>query len=74
MGLVHKGLKYDVAFLDIPEDTALPLRAAGAPSARLRGVPYSYPSIVDGRPVRHDTWAECERRVKGARARTSRRR
>ena len=43
MGLIHKGLKYDVTVLDIPENIALPRRAAWAPSARLRGVPYWYP-------------------------------
>jgi len=26
---------------------------------------YSYLSLVDGTPMRHGTWAECERRVKG---------
>ena len=26
----------------------------------------SYLSVVDGKPMRHTTWADCERRVKGA--------
>jgi len=26
---------------------------------------YSYLSVVDGRPMRHGNWADCERRVKG---------
>lgn len=29
---------------------------------------YSYLSLVDGVPMRHTTWAECEARVKGVRA------
>jgi ribonuclease HI len=53
---------YDVAIFDLPEDTTVPSRPRGrsAPAAA-----YSYLSIVDGTPMRHATWAECERRVKG---------
>lgn len=40
-----------------PRPTA-PRRSSSAPA-------YSYVSLVDGRPMRHATWAECERRVKG---------
>jgi len=33
--------------------------------ARMRGKAYSYLSLVDGVARRHETWAECEKRVKG---------
>jgi len=56
---------YGVAVLDIPEDTSVPVRTSGATSASRRGTPHSYLSLVDGRPARHASWAECERRVKG---------
>lgn len=55
---------YPVAVHDIPDDTALPARRPGAtrpPSP----APYSYLSLVNGQPMRHATWADCERRVKG---------
>jgi ribonuclease HI len=58
-------IRYDIAVLDIPEDTGLPRRAAGSPAGGRRATPHSYLSLVDGRPARHATWAECERRVKG---------
>ena len=35
--------------------------SAAAPKAAA----HSYLSVVDGTPMRHATWAECERRVKG---------
>lgn len=47
---------YALPILQLPEDTALPKRPAGA---------YSYLSVVDGVPMRHPTWTECEGRVKG---------
>ena len=55
---------YPVAIHDLPDDTTLP------PSARTRSnaerqAPHSYLSLVNGRPMRHATWADCERRVKG---------
>jgi ribonuclease HI len=56
---------YGVAVLDVPDDTSVPARRT-APGARGRqSAPHSYVSLVDGRPARHATWAECERRVKG---------
>jgi ribonuclease HI len=58
-------VRYDVAVLDIPDDTALPARSSSNRARPPRGTPYSYLSLVDGRPVRHATWVECERRVKG---------
>jgi ribonuclease HI len=52
--------------LTVPGETALPTRAAtpGA-SGRAKTAAHSYLSVVDGVPMRHATWAECERRVKG---------
>jgi ribonuclease HI len=64
-------LGYPVAVLDIPDDTSVPARSkpagggAAGPSDRSKGPAYSYLSVVDGKPMRHSTWADCERRVKG---------
>jgi len=58
-------VRYPVAVLDIPDDTRVPPRSPGAPRGGHRAVAYSYLSVVDGKPARHATWAECERRVKG---------
>lgn len=59
---------YPIPILDIPDDTSVPARStpggAGG-SKRSKGPAYSYLSVVDGRPMRHSTWADCERRVKG---------
>ena len=57
---------YDVAIFDLPGDTAVPKRrerSAAAPGRKAAA--HSYLSLVDGTPMRHATWAECERRVKG---------
>lgn len=61
---------YGVPILDIPDDTSVPARSkpaggAGGSSGRSKGPAYAYLSVVDGRPMRHATWADCERRVKG---------
>ena len=53
---------YDVAIFDLPEDTAVPRRPRGQSSS---SAAHSYLSLVDGAPMRHATWAECERRVRG---------
>jgi ribonuclease HI len=58
-------IRYQVAVLDLPEDTRVPARAPGTPSRGPKAAPHSYLSLVDGRAARHATWAECERRVKG---------
>ena len=55
--------RYPVQLLDLPDDTRLPRR--GATASRSKAPAYTYLSVVDGRPMRHATWAECERRVKG---------
>ncbi len=59
---------YRYAILDLPSDTRLPTRSAATGAARggsRTTTPYSYLSVVDGQPMRHTTWADCERRVKG---------
>lgn len=57
---------YPLPILQLPDDTALPKRPAGTPSSsRSRAAAHSYLSIVDGVLMRHQTWAECEGRVKG---------
>jgi ribonuclease HI len=57
---------YPLPILHLPDDTALPKRSAGAASGtRTRAVAHSYLSLLDGVPMRHGTWAECEGRVKG---------
>lgn len=56
---------YPLPILDLPDDTSLPKRAAGSSAGRTKRAAYSYLSVVDGKPMRHATWAECERRVKG---------
>jgi len=57
-------LRYPIPLFDLPEDTALP---ASRPTGRTNrsAPPYSYLSLVNGRAMRHTTWADCERRVKG---------
>lgn len=54
-------LQYGVAIHDLPEDQPLPeMRPKEAKTAA-----YSYLSYYGGVVMRHETWAECERRVKG---------
>jgi ribonuclease HI len=55
---------YDVAIHERPDDTSLPKRGSGSGSSKSRPA-FSYLSLVDGVPMRHATWAECERRVRG---------
>jgi ribonuclease HI len=57
---------YPLPILHLPDETTLPKRpAASASGAKTKAAPYSYLSVVDGVPMRHVTWAECEQRVKG---------
>jgi ribonuclease HI len=53
--------------LTVPHETALPRRpaAAAGSSGTTKTKAHSYLSVVDGVPMRHATWAECEQRVKG---------
>jgi ribonuclease HI len=55
---------YPIAILDVPDDTTVPPRSVtGRAAAKAKA--YSYLSLVHGKPMRHSTWADCERRVKG---------
>jgi ribonuclease HI len=56
-------LHYDVPLFDVPDETDVPARTSGPRTSKQPA--HSYLSVVDGRPLRHSTWAECERRVKG---------
>jgi ribonuclease HI len=63
---------YDVDIFTLPDDTKVPPRSkssgtggGSAGGGRSKGPAYSYLSVVDGKPMRHATWAECERRVTG---------
>ena len=47
----------------LPTDTSVPARKSDGD--RTKRAAYSYVSVVDGTPMRHATWAECEARVKG---------
>ncbi|MFI5396210.1 MAG: ribonuclease HI [Candidatus Binatia bacterium] len=59
-------LRYPLPIFDVPDDTSVPKRAPGASSSgKSKAAAYSYLSVIDGKPMRHATWAECERRVKG---------
>jgi ribonuclease HI len=55
---------YPIPILDLPDDTTVPART-GNGSGTAKAPAYSYLSVVDGKPMRHASWAECERRVKG---------
>jgi ribonuclease HI len=59
-------LGYGIPILDLPDDTSVPKRSPSSPrSSGSKAAAYSYVSVVDGVPMRHTTWAECEQRVKG---------
>jgi ribonuclease HI len=53
---------YPLDILKVPDETMLPKRTAASSA---KAAAYSYLSVVDGVPMRHPTWAECESRVKG---------
>jgi ribonuclease HI len=56
---------YPVKIFDIPEDTQLPSSSGSSGSRGKNAKPYSYLSVVDGVPMRHSNWTDCEQRVKG---------
>jgi ribonuclease HI len=57
---------YPLPILDLPDDTTVPARSTpSSGGGTSKGAAYSYLSIVDGKPMRHATWSECEQRVKG---------
>jgi ribonuclease HI len=57
---------YPIDALTVTREEPRPRRpeASGSSSAG-KAKAYSYLSVVDGVPMRHLTWAECEQRVKG---------
>lgn len=56
---------YPLDILDLPDDTSVPARRTSAAGDGKKAAAYSYLSVVNGKAMRHATWAECERRVKG---------
>jgi len=57
---------YPLPILDLPDDTTVPVRSTPSSGSGIpKGAAYSYLSVVDGKPMRHATWSECEQRVKG---------
>ena len=56
---------YPVDVLTVPVETSLPRRSATSGGSTAKAKAYSYLSVVDGVPMRHATWTECEQRVKG---------
>lgn len=57
-------LKYDVAIHDIPGNTDVPEMRKREKTAE-KSVAYSYLSLVNGIPRRHETWGECKNRIDG---------
>lgn len=57
---------YPIPVFDLPDQTSVPPRSKAASSVgKSKAAAYSYLSVVDGQPMRHATWKECEARVKG---------
>ena len=56
-------LSYPFGSLLASKETALPTRSKDRKAADTR--PVSYLSLLDGKIQRHETWAQCEARVKG---------
>ena len=56
---------YAVDILTVPEVTSASKPAGTKRPRGSQAAAYSYVSVVDGVPMRHATWSECERRVKG---------
>jgi ribonuclease HI len=57
---------YGRQILDLPDDTTLRDRSPAQSAGKKSNTPaHSYLGVVDGVPMRHATWAECEGRVKG---------
>ncbi len=54
-------LQYPVAVYDLPEDMSVPEMK----EKKEKAVAFSYLSLVNGELQRHETWKECEARVKG---------
>jgi len=58
---------YEIAIFDVPDDTSVPKRSPRSASAGKSTKAFSYVSVLNGQPMRHATWADCEARVKGQR-------
>jgi ribonuclease HI len=56
---------YPLAIFDVPDDTSAPARRTASAARSPKAAAHSYLSLVDGTAMRHATWADCERRVKG---------
>jgi ribonuclease HI len=56
---------YSLPILQLPDETSLPKRTAGSAATKTKVAAYSYLSVINGVPMRHVTWADCEQRVKG---------
>jgi ribonuclease HI len=56
--------KYPVDVLNIKVDKNKSEKRSGDRS-RSKAKAYSYLSLIDGKLMKHDTWEECEKRVKG---------
>jgi ribonuclease HI len=57
---------YPIPVFDLPDETSVPPRSRSSSGANTSRSPaHSYLSVVDGKPMRHPTWKECEARVKG---------
>ncbi len=56
---------YSVDVLTVPDQTSLSKRSDASSGRSSKAPAYSYLSVVDGVLMRHSTWADCERRVKG---------
>lgn len=56
-------LRYEVAVYDIPDDLSLPARKNHTSKTKKKA--YCYLSMVDGEIKEHQTWPDCEARVKG---------
>ncbi len=57
-------VQYEIPIYDLPEDLSVPKKKASAASTKKEAA-YSYLSLLGGVVMRHRTWPECERRVKG---------
>jgi len=55
---------YPIDLTERPDDTSVPKRGSGTRGGKPAAA-FSYLSVVNGVAMRHATWPECERRVKG---------
>ena len=56
---------YPHPVLDVPTDLGVPKRTTATSARPKSAKAFSYLSVVDGVPMRHATWPECEQRTKG---------